>query len=158
MKIRDHAAARFDDRFQGLSFKEEYESATPFGGQFGDHSLLISKNDVVFVCRKNVIITVLTKEQALCNIQAMHYTAWHHMQKSNKALSASTINKIEEIAREIEGSLTKGKIIKSLKKGGIHAHKETIDKLKQLHRDYTKLKNRKPKPKPKRLKDDDDIE
>lgn len=65
-----HAVKRWNERFPCIKMREQLRLAVPFGATFGKTILLISPIEAVFVVKCDAIVTVLTKHQALANIQA----------------------------------------------------------------------------------------
>lgn len=66
--ISEHARRRWDERFPGRDIEEELPKATPFGAQRGDATVLLNE-DAAFVVRKGSVVTCLTKEMAIANMQ-----------------------------------------------------------------------------------------
>ncbi len=63
-----HAVLRFSERFPDLNFDTELADTIPYGVQRGTDQLLLSRNNVVFAIKEGVIVTVLTKQQAIGNM------------------------------------------------------------------------------------------
>lgn len=71
MKVTYHAKSRFNDRFPFLSIEEELKNSVPFGAQLGTDTYYLSDNNVVFVVSKQgFVITTLTKDQAIANMNS----------------------------------------------------------------------------------------
>lgn len=67
----DHALARWRERFAAFDIHKEYDASIPYGCQIGTGILLLSPCDAVFAIKEgNFVVTVLTKEQAVVNVQA----------------------------------------------------------------------------------------
>jgi hypothetical protein len=67
--ITVHAMTRWNERFSG-SFEDALEKSFPYGVQKGSSTYYLNEAiDAVFVVKENTVITVLTKMQAVANIQ-----------------------------------------------------------------------------------------
>ena len=71
--VTPHARNRFFDR-GGDSYRslaERLKRALPFGAQLGGDCCLLEDGGLVFAVRQNRVTTVMTKEQATANVQAI---------------------------------------------------------------------------------------
>jgi hypothetical protein len=68
-KFTNHALQRWSERFSKYNIEYEIANSFPFGGQYGNDLMLLSPCEAVFVVNKNTVVTILTKEQAVSNIQ-----------------------------------------------------------------------------------------
>jgi len=71
MRFSPHAIERWSEWFDCHSLEEQLKESVPWGAQRRSDRLLLSPSGAVFVCDGNVVKTVLTKEQAIANMQ-MH--------------------------------------------------------------------------------------
>ncbi len=68
LTVHSHALERWKERFPNRNIDQELATAIPYGAQRGNAQLL-KNNDAVFVVEKNLVVTCLTLEQAIANMQ-----------------------------------------------------------------------------------------
>ena len=64
-----HACERWHERFGSDSIKESFERAVPFGAQCGGDTYMLDGDRVFVVSGDGAVVTVLTKEMAIANMQ-----------------------------------------------------------------------------------------
>lgn len=68
LTVHSHAVERWKERFPNRNLDQELATAIPYGAQRG-RAQLLKNNDAVFVVEKNLVVTCLTLEQAIANMQ-----------------------------------------------------------------------------------------
>lgn len=68
--VSDHARERWTERSEG-DLGASLKVATPFGMQKGEGNVMLASGDIVFVVSSRTVVTCLTKEHALVNIQRL---------------------------------------------------------------------------------------
>jgi hypothetical protein len=66
--VTKHARERWDERFPGRDLDSELNASLPFGAQKGDSTVLLN-GDAAFVVAKGALVTCLTKDMAIANMQ-----------------------------------------------------------------------------------------
>lgn len=101
--ITPHARERFVERFATADIASELANAIPFGAQLGDRDqLMLSPCGAVFAVRDQRVVTVLTKQQALANMQSIigHFAA--NTSGELSAIPAPAVTQYErEVAKEL---------------------------------------------------------
>lgn len=71
--VTTHAQIRWEERGMVGKIDQWLQPALPYGGQYGRRMMMLAFEDAVFVTvrdgKKRVVLTVLTKEQAITNMQ-----------------------------------------------------------------------------------------
>jgi hypothetical protein len=68
LTISQHARQRWAERFSGRNLESELARAVPFGAQRGNSTVLLHE-DAAFVVQGGNVVTCLTKEMAITNMQ-----------------------------------------------------------------------------------------
>jgi len=68
LTVSSHAVERWKERFPNRNLDQELGKAIPYGAQRGKAQFL-KNNDAVFVVERNLVVTCLTLEQAIANMQ-----------------------------------------------------------------------------------------
>lgn len=95
-----HARERFDERFSGKDIQAEFAAAVPYGPTFGNSAYLLSPCGAVFAISRNAVATVLTKSQAMANIQVSFPSVKSEAVASRPAPVVNTEALVIEVAIE----------------------------------------------------------
>lgn len=66
--VTKHARERWDERFPGRDLDSEFSASLPFGAQRGTSTVFLN-GDAAFVVAKGALVTCLTKDMAIANMQ-----------------------------------------------------------------------------------------
>lgn len=101
-RLTQHARDRWQERFGEYNLEKEFSQAIPFGGQYHDDQSLLAPCGAVFIVSPSQSIkTVLTREQALGNIQSrMPVHRQHQSTLAPQLPAAATRISLEELAAE----------------------------------------------------------